>query len=128
MAQTVDEYQAYTETTEIYSKAAYAFTTTTPVDIQRDWLAWAYCTGKLNGEAGEIAELVFKALRDGEQAGYMDPERLAKIKKELGDVLWYVARLSALGGWNLSSVLEDNMKKLQSRKDRGVLTGSGDER
>lgn len=131
MAISADDYQGFTETTEVYTQAARNFIKHTDPITMELWLKVAYCTGKLNGESGEIAELVFKALRDGSglgMAGYIDPERKAKIKKELGDAQWYIARLADIFGWKLSEIMEDNMIKLQSRKDRGVLSGSGDDR
>ena len=91
-----------------------------------DWIALSYCIGKLNGEAGELAELQFKALRD--QAMYLTMERREAMKKELGDVLWYVARIAHHLGVPLSEIAEQNAAKLRSRKERGVLQGSGDDR
>lgn len=116
--------------TEIYTVAARRFVEEVwkSKDAKIDWLRFAYCAGKLNGEAGEVAELVFKALRDGKPAGYMEPDRLLELKKELGDVLWYVSQLAKLAGFGLEEVMEDNIKKLADRKERGVLTGSGDNR
>ena len=48
--------------------------------------------------------------------------------KELGDVLFYVAALSNFYGSSLRVVAEMNREKLDSRQDRGVLQGSGDNR
>lgn len=80
----------------------------------------------LAGEAGEVAEHFKKALRD--DGGVITPERRAKISKELGDVLWYVAQLSTELGLDLDEVAGENLDKLRSRQSRGVLSGSGDER
>lgn len=75
------------------------------------------------GEAGEIAEKVKKFLR-----GDDCPTLRADIAKELGDVLWYVSELSNLLELNLDEVAKANLTKLQDRKKRGVLRGSGDKR
>jgi NTP pyrophosphatase (non-canonical NTP hydrolase) len=78
----------------------------------------------LCGEAGEVAEKVKKAIRD--DGGVLTDERRAALAAELGDVLWYVAQLATEAGLDLDAVAEDNLAKLLSRKERGVLAGSGD--
>jgi NTP pyrophosphatase (non-canonical NTP hydrolase) len=80
----------------------------------------------LCGEAGEVAEKVKKLFRDAN--GVMSEARREEIKKELGDVLWYLAVLSFDIGLNLGDIGEANLAKLASRKERGVLKGSGDNR
>jgi NTP pyrophosphatase (non-canonical NTP hydrolase) len=75
----------------------------------------------LAGEAGEVAEKVKKWIRDG----VLDPDA---VKKELGDVLWYLAALAGDLNLSLSDVAEANVRKLESRQARGVLGGSGDNR
>lgn len=81
----------------------------------------------LTGEAGEIAEKVKKWVRD-EGGQEMSEERRATILKELGDPLWYIAALADDLGYTLQDVVDANYLKLTSRKDRGVLQGSGDDR
>jgi NTP pyrophosphatase (non-canonical NTP hydrolase) len=85
-----------------------------------------YPTLGLAGEAGEVCEKVKKVLRDRD--GDFDAEAIQAIQKELGDVLWYVARLAAELGLDMETIAADNLAKLASRKARGVLGGSGDER
>ena len=80
----------------------------------------------LCGEAGECAEKVKKAIRD--DGGVLSEERRAALAAELGDVLWYVAQLATEAGLDLDALAEDNLTKLLSRQDRGVLQGSGDAR
>lgn len=80
----------------------------------------------LAGEAGEVAEKVKKLLRDAD--GVMSEDRRNAIKKELGDVLWYVSQVAKDIGVDLNSVAQDNIDKLFDRKSRGVITGSGDNR
>jgi len=77
----------------------------------------------LNGEAGEVAELVKKAMRDSDG---VVPN--AKMAKELGDVLWYLSRLAAKCGYTLEEIAELNIHKLRDRAERGVIRGSGDDR
>jgi NTP pyrophosphatase (non-canonical NTP hydrolase) len=42
--------------------------------------------------------------------------------------LWYCAMLADYLDTNLGKIMEDNIDKLQSRKSRGTLGGSGDRR
>jgi NTP pyrophosphatase (non-canonical NTP hydrolase) len=77
-------------------------------------------------EAGEVAGKFAKAIRDS--AGKVDEERKAAIVKELGDVMWFVAELATCLGVKLEDVAQKNLDKLASRKERGVIHGSGDDR
>lgn len=80
----------------------------------------------LVGESGEIAEKFKKWLRNGtNDRSEIDTE---DMKKELGDVLWYVAGLADELGISLEDIAQANVEKLASRKDRGVLHGDGDNR
>ena len=133
-----------------------------------------YLSLGLWGEAGELASLVAKSIRDETE---LDKTAVAK---ELGDVMWFLAgsasygnngeafailansddllsedvspyeatenfisaliaadlqevfdaaaELAHLMGYTLDEVLEMNLDKLQSRRDRGKITGSGDDR
>lgn len=87
---------------------------------------YIYPTLGLAGEAGEIAEKIKKVLRDDD--GKLTQEKKAELQKELGDILWYVAQLSTELGLSLSKIATKNLKKLSSRKKRGKLHGSGDNR
>ncbi len=80
----------------------------------------------LCGEAGEIAEKAKKIIRDQDSDfSKLDKDDLAK---ELGDVLWHVAVVADYFDIPLEQVGDKNIKKLASRLDRGVLSGSGDNR
>lgn len=80
----------------------------------------------LCGEAGEVAEHIKKVMRDDRMN--LTAERQELLKKELGDVLWYVNALCLELGVSLSDVAAANLEKLKSRQERGVLNGSGDNR
>lgn len=80
----------------------------------------------LCGESGEVAEKVKKILRDDN--GIVSFEKRELIIKELGDVLWYIAAIAFELNVNLNFIAEKNLSKLNSRKERGVLGGSGDAR
>jgi NTP pyrophosphatase (non-canonical NTP hydrolase) len=89
--------------------------------------AWlAYPALGLAGEAGEVAEHAKKAIRD--DGGQVSEERRAAMAKELGDVLWYVAQLASELKLDLDEIAQANLDKLLSRQQRGVLSGSGDDR
>lgn len=80
----------------------------------------------LVGESGEVAEKFKKLLRDNR--GKLTDENRAELKKELGDILWYVTSVSHLLGFSLEEVAKLNNEKLASRKSRGIIKGSGDNR
>ena len=79
----------------------------------------------LANEAGEVLGVIKKGLRDN--TGSADQVRESS-KKELGDVLWYLAILADDLDIRLQDVAADNLMKLRSRKKRGVIGGSGDDR
>ena len=56
------------------------------------------------------------------------PELRSKLKKEIGDVLWFLADLSSSLDINLQESADGNISKLESRKARGVISGSGNDR
>ena len=86
-----------------------------------------YPTLGLAGEAGEVAEKVKKVLRD--KGGKFDAETVAALKKELGDVLWYVSQIATEFGLSLQDdVAHGNLSKLASRFERDTLAGEGDNR
>jgi len=76
----------------------------------------------LCGEAGEIANKAKKIIRDNVVWNRDD------LIKELGDALWYISGEAKLHNIPMQEIAETNIKKLFSRKSRGVLAGSGDNR
>ena len=80
----------------------------------------------LVGESGEVAEKFKKLIRD--KKGQISAEDRAEILKELGDILWYVNAVAHLLDSSLEEVAANNLEKVLSRKQRGVTTGSGDNR
>ena len=87
---------------------------------------FVYPTLGLVGEAGEVADKVKKVLRD--KNGIMTEGIKEEIAKELGDVLWYLAQMASELGASLEDVARGNIEKLRSRKERGMISGSGDNR
>lgn len=86
----------------------------------------AYVAMGLAGEAGEVANKVKKIYRDCDGVAFRDDED--QIAKELGDVLWYVATMAHEIGYRLEDIAQMNVEKLASRKERGAIKGSGDDR
>lgn len=80
----------------------------------------------LAGEAGEVCEHLKKLIRDDD--GRLSDERRRALKKELGDVLWYVAAVATELDASLAEIAAANVDKLADRRDRGVLKGEGDDR
>lgn len=109
---TLDEYQEKAATTAIFTG-----------DEFMDLLHWTLGVG---GEAGEITEKIKKIVRD--KKGEMSLSDREELMKEVGDVLWYLAVLSKHLGYSFSEVADANLNKLQSRKKRGKIGGSGDNR
>lgn len=109
------EYQAATTTTAIY-----------PNPGSGDWDAITYAVLGLASEAGEVAGKLKKALRD--DGGAITSTRRAAIIDELGDVLWYVARVASEFAIDLDQIARRNIAKLGSRATRDVLGGDGDQR
>jgi len=107
---TLNEYQQKAKSTAVYPKE----------------MGLVYTTLGLSGESGEVAEKVKKLIRD--HGGVLDDEYRAKIAKELGDVLWYVAMVAHEIGYTLQDIAAGNNIKLASRKDRDQLHGDGDNR
>jgi len=80
----------------------------------------------LGNEAGEVQGKIKKVLRDS--AGDFNAQNNREIADECGDVLWYLAALAEDIGYTLQKIAELNIEKLTSRRKRGVIGGSGDNR
>jgi len=64
-----------------------------------------------NAEAGEMADEIKKLMRDDN--GVLTEERKTKIKKEMGDALFYMAILASKLGFNFSDAADAELKKLE---------------
>ena len=102
---TNEEYMEFTRTVASYDQS----------------VAVDYLIHGLTSEAGEVAGKRKKELRDGtyNQGAFLN---------EVGDCLWYITRICDEWGITLEDLMVMNKDKLQSRKDRGTLGGSGDDR
>jgi len=109
---TFDEYQSKTPLTAKY-----------PTEKSMGIL---YTSMGLSGEVGEICNKVKKIIRDDNFI--VTDDKRNDIKKEIGDVLWYVSQLCNELGLNMDEIAFTNLEKLRSRNERGVIGGSGDNR
>ena len=67
----------------------------------------------LCGESGEAIDLVKKWMMHGHE---LDKAHLAK---ELGDVAWYLAETATAIGYDLETILKNNIDKLKARYPEG---------
>lgn len=99
---------------------------------------FAYMMLNLVGELGEFASKVAKQIRKenitlernnlhvtlkGYDAGH---EIISELRKEAGDMLWQLAGLIGVMGWDLEDVAAENLEKLAARKKAGTIDGDGD--
>lgn len=111
MTLTFDEYQSQAKATAIYP----------PIGGPE-----IYPALELANEAGEVLGKIKKIYRD--QGGEYTGADRAALEAEIGDCLWALAMLATELGLSLSSAAVLNLVKLASRKERGALGGSGDNR
>ena len=87
-------------------------------------------------EAGEIAGILKRYHRGDEEyfdemasdRDFVSPFMEEKLLAEMGDVLWYLAMLADTVGLTLEEVAKYNLSKLQRRKAKDMIHGSGDDR
>lgn len=99
----------------------------------------AYMLLNLAGEVGELFSKIAKQIRKGNAhfdenglirydlgEGYEAFEK--ELQKEAGDVLWQLAGFCDVMNWKLDDIGQQNIDKLSSRAERGVIDGEGDNR
>lgn len=99
---------------------------------------FSYMFLNLVGEVGEFASKVAKHIRKNKAyidlnklhqvGGAISDQEIHDLKAEAGDCMWQLAGLCKVMGWTLEDVCEENLAKLASRKERGVVDGDGDNR
>ncbi len=67
----------------------------------------------LAGESGEVVDLVKKGIFHKQGID------LIKIKKELGDTLWYIAAIATELNMTLEEIMIENINKLRARYPQG---------
>lgn len=101
----------------------------------------SYMLFNLFGEVGEFASKVAKGIRKEVYAvnnnqlqlingknHNIESIREDELRKEAGDILWQLSGLCSVMGWALDDVAKQNLEKLASRQQRGVIDGNGDNR
>lgn len=81
-----------------------------------NWPAECYEHHALHGMVGEIGELhsIYQKMYQGHtEVGY------EHFKKEIGDLLWFIAEYCTAMGWDLEDVMQMNIDKLKARYPDG---------
>jgi len=73
----------------------------------------------MSAEAGEFTEIVKKIVFQGKP---VNQENLFHLKRELGDVMWYVAQACVGLNISLEQVLQMNFEKLTARYPEGTFS------
>lgn len=106
----IDDYQGIAVSTAIYPRE----------------MKGVYPVLGLSGEVGEVAEKVKKIYRD--KNGEFSNNDIIEIKKELGDIMWYIANMAEDLGISLYDIINTNVYKILSRQKRNQISGNGDNR
>lgn len=114
-------YQEKSKETAIYPKL-----TTMSENGSIRQLSFVYPAFGLCGEAGEVMEVLKRIVRDDGMT--LTDDAREELRKEIGDVLWYLAQLCTELGISLDDAAEKNIEKLQKRKMSGTLHGKGGDR
>lgn len=88
--------------------------------------SWMYYVLGIAEEQGELLGKIKKLFRD--HGGVNSDEFKKAVTLEMGDIMWYVARLCSKLDIPFHDVAEMNLEKLSSRKVRNKLQGDGDNR
>ena len=70
----------------------------------------------INSEGGEIMEIVKKLMFQGKK---WDDETIFHLKRELGDVMWYVMQCLIALETDMDEIVEMNIEKLKKRYPGG---------
>ena len=60
----------------------------------------------ISGEAGDVAGCIKKTYSQGN-------DQISGIRENLGDTMWYIAMIANFYGWELSDILNENIKLSQ---------------
>ena len=73
----------------------------------------------MSAESGEFTEIVKKIIFQGKP---VNQENLFHLKRELGDIMWYVAQACLGLDVSLEEIIQMNFEKLNARYPEGAFT------
>ena len=73
----------------------------------------------MSGEIGEFNEIIKKCVFQGKE---MDEDKIIHLRKELGDIMWYVAQACLALNTNIEEIIDINTAKLSDRYPGGFDT------
>lgn len=91
--------------------------------LELENITWVYPLIGLFGEAGELANILKKVIRDNHFK--INDELLTKILEEKGDLAWYGVMLDHELNLDPNLVIENNIDKLVERKNKNQLHDIG---
>jgi len=104
----LEEYAAFTPTTFIVPECS-----------QEEYLVHG-----LAAEVGEFLGHYAKFLRNDFEWRELDK----RVRKELGDIMYFVVQYCNIRDWDLGEILQENKAKLEARQKKDTLRGDGDDR
>lgn len=78
----------------------------------KDWQKEHHALHGMVAEAGELHSLYQKQYQG-------HPINVEHLKKELGDLLWFIAEFCTAYGWDLEEIAAMNIEKLKARYPEG---------
>lgn len=100
----------------------------TKIIVQKDIRDLFIMSNGLTEEAGEVVGIIKKQIRDNGSQFINEKTSLNKLKKELGDVFYYLVKICNQYKIKPSEIIKINRDKIYGRIERGTLHGSGDDR
>jgi len=91
----------------------YAMKTLTPRDYQIEHDI--HMLMGMSTEVGELTDVYKKHLF------YNKKLDVTNIKEEIGDLMWYVVNFCSIHGYDLETILEQNVQKLKTRYPNGTF-------
>lgn len=94
-------------------------------ETEIEWSQLLTASVGMQAESGEFSEVIKKIIFQGKP--FTEDERF-HLKRELGDVLWYWVQGCTALGYTPQQVMEENIKKLESRYPNGFEVARSEHR